>query len=387
MTQLDIAFQVIKTIQEAGYEAYICGGTVRDHLLHIGYQDIDIATSAKPSQVMKMFESKPTGIRYGTITVFLHDHQFEVTTFRTDGPSEDQRHPDYVYYGVSAEEDVLRRDFTINGLLMTINGDILDYVQGQADIELRKIRAIGDPLLRFAEDGLRMLRALYFQAKLNFGIEAETLKAMKLQGMVLKTLAKERVLNEMLKIIKSPYAKRAFQTMQQIGYDDIIPGIKEAVAYHIKHDVEFSIDVFFGMCTYFSKEDMLYFPFPNKQRHKYEKASLRAKEAKALTKQDVYQDGIEIMKLTGWLLYHLHQLPFKSSDVESLFQTLGVKSVLDLKMTSKEMMALAHKPAGAWIKEVQAQMIEAINLSQLENTREALFTYFRTHYLKVGEKS
>ncbi len=387
MTQLDIAFQIIKTIQEAGYEAYICGGAVRDHLLHIPYQDIDIATSAKPSQVMKMFESKPTGIRYGTITVFLHDASFEVTTFRTDGPSEDQRHPDYVYYGVSAEEDVLRRDFTINGLLMTIDGEIIDYVQGQADIELRKIKAIGDPLLRFAEDGLRMLRALYFQAKLNFGIETETLKAMKLQGNILTTLAKERVLNEMLKIIKSPYAKRAFQTMQQIGYDEIIPGIKDAIAYQIKHDIEFSIDVFFGICTYFSKDAMLYFPFPNKQRHKYEKASLRAHTAKPLNKQDVYQDGIEIMKLAGWLLHHLHHIPFKSADVESLYQSLGVRSVLDLKIKSKEMMALAHKPAGAWIKEVQAQMIEDINKGRLENTREALFTYFRTHYVKVGEKS
>jgi tRNA nucleotidyltransferase (CCA-adding enzyme) len=386
MSSLKVAFEIIQTIKEAGFEAYICGGAVRDHLLSRPYEDIDIATSMKPSQGMKLFESKPTGIKYGSITIFVKGYQYELTTFRTDGPSDDQRHPDYVYYGLSAEEDALRRDFKMNGMFMTLEGDILDYVSGKDDIEAKLISAIGDPLIRFSEDGLRIMRALYFQAKLDFDIEANTLEAMKLQGKILLNLPKERILNELLKILKSPYAKRAFKTMQQLGYDLILPGIKDAIAFYLSHDIEVTIDVFFGLSTYFSKDEMLYYPLPNKQRHKYEKAASRASIKKKIDRNDVYQDGLEIMKLAGWLLFHLDNIYFKPSQIEKLYETLPVKSILDLNMKPKEMMALAHKPAGAWIKDIQDKMVELINKGELKNTREDLFVFFRTHYIKKEVK-
>jgi tRNA nucleotidyltransferase (CCA-adding enzyme) len=269
---------------------------------------------------------------------------------------------------------------------MNLEGEILDYVSGQDDIKHKLIRAIGDPLIRFSEDGLRMLRALYFQAKLDFDIESHTLDAMKLQGNILLNLPKERILNELLKILKSPYAKRAFMTMQQIGYDNILPGIKETIAFYLSHDIDITIDVFFGLSTYFSKEAMLYYPFPNKQRHKYEKAASRAHIKKRIERNDVYQDGLEIMKLAGWLLFHLDHIPFKPSQIETMYETLPVKSILDLAMKPKEMMALTHKPAGAWIKEIQDQMVELINKGELKNTREDLFIYFRTHHVKKEVK-
>ena len=386
MTSLKVAYEIVKTIQDAGFEAFICGGAVRDLLLELPYEDIDITTSAKPHQVMALFESKPTGIKYGTVTVFVKEYSYEVTTFRTDGPSEDQRHPDYVYYGTSPEEDAMRRDFTINGMFKNLDGQIIDFVSGLRDLELKVIKAIGDPLIRFSEDGLRMLRALYFQAKLNFDIDPQTLDAMRMQGPILLHIPKERVMNELLKILKAPYARRAFKTIQDIHYDDIIPGIKKAIDFHLKNNVEISIDVFFGLCMYFSKEDMVYFPFPNKQRHKYEKAAARAKLKTPIQKIDVYNDGIEIMKLTGWLMLHIHGIPFKPSQIENMDTYLIVRSILDLKMKPKEMIALMHKPAGAWIKEVQEDMIQQIHNGTLENSREALFIYFRNKYVKVGNK-
>jgi len=386
MSNLKVAFEIIKTIQEQGFEAYICGGAVRDHLLGRPFEDIDIATSMKPSQGLKLFESKPTGIKYGTITIYVKGDSYELTTFRTDGPSDDQRHPDYVYFGISAEEDAVRRDFTINGMFMNENLEIIDYVSGQEDIKLKTIRAIGDPLTRFSEDGLRMLRAIYFQAKLNFDIDPHTLDAMKTQAEIILNLPKERILNELLKILKSPYVKRAFKTMQAIGYDTVLPGIKETIAFYLSRDVEVSIDVFFGLCTYYQQEAMMFYPFPNKQRHKYEKAAQRAHTKEKVKRLDVYTDGIEIMKLAGWLLLHLHDIPFKPSTIEFLYEKLPVKSVLDLQIKPKEMMALAHKPAGAWIKEAQDHMVEKINTGHLDNTRETLFVYFRTHFVKKEDK-
>ncbi|MGB0417862.1 MAG: CCA tRNA nucleotidyltransferase, partial [Acholeplasmataceae bacterium] len=204
MASLQTAKKIVSTLKENGFDAYIVGGAVRDYLLRIDSNDIDITSSAKPHQVMKIFEdTRPTGIKYGTVTVFERGEGFEVTTFRTDGPAEDNRHPDYIVYGDQVEEDVLRRDFTINGILMNEKGEIFDYVNGQEDLKAKTINTIGDPMLRFSEDALRMLRACYFQAKLNFSIDSDTLKAMAIQAGLLKTLPSERVFNELIKLLKS----------------------------------------------------------------------------------------------------------------------------------------------------------------------------------------
>ncbi len=130
MGTIQHAKEIIQTLKSEGYEAYIVGGAVRDHLLGLKPLDFDITTNAKPNQVMALFDARATGFKYGTITVLKHPYTYEVTTYRTDGPSEDQRHPDYVYFGTSVEEDVMRRDFTINGLLMDEHLNIHDFVSG-----------------------------------------------------------------------------------------------------------------------------------------------------------------------------------------------------------------------------------------------------------------
>lgn len=383
MASLQTAKKIITTLKENGFDAYIVGGAVRDTLLRMELHDIDITSSAKPHQVMKLFEdTKPTGIKYGTVTVFIRGEGFEVTTFRTDGPADDNRHPDYVVYGDSIEDDVLRRDFTINGILMTETGDILDYVSGQEALKQKTIQTIGDPVIRFSEDALRMLRACYFQAKLNFDIEQETREAMRIQGPLLQTLPSERVFNEMIKLIKSPHHLRAFKTMQEVSYDTLIPGLKKTIEFYVKHDYEVHIDPFFALATYFHEDEMAYWPFSNKHRHKYVKAANRAKIKKPITKQDVYEDGLEIMTLAGRLLNLLYGVPFKAKKLQDMYDHLPLKSVVDLKIKPKEMMALAHKKAGAWIKETQEEMVQSILKGELENTREALFIEFRTKYLK-----
>lgn len=387
MASLLTAKKIVSILKENGFDAYIVGGAVRDHLLRMDANDIDITSNAKPHQVMKLFEdTRPTGIKYGTVTVFMRGDGYEVTTFRTDGPADDNRHPDYVVYGDSIEDDVLRRDFTINGILMTDTGEIIDHVSGQEALNQKLIQTIGDPIIRFSEDALRMLRACYFQAKLNFEIEEGTREAMRIQGPLIQTLPSERVFNEMIKMIQSPYSLRAFKTMQVVSYDTLVPGLKQTIDFYVKNQLETHVDPFFALATYFHEEEMMYWPFSNKHRHKYVKAAHRAKIKKPITKQDIYEDGLEIMTLAGRLLNMLHGLPFKAKKLQEMYDQLPIKSVVDLKIKPKEMMALSHKKAGAWIKETQENMVKSILSGELENTREALFVEFRMKYLK-GMKS
>lgn len=383
MASLQTAKKIVSILKTNGFDAYIVGGAVRDYMLQIDSNDIDITSNAKPHQVMKLFDdTRPTGIKYGTVTVFERGEGFEVTTFRTDGPAEDNRHPDYIVYGQNVEEDVLRRDFTINGMLMDEQGDIIDYVHGKEDLKQKQIKTIGDPLLRFSEDALRMLRACYFQAKLNFSIEEDTLKAMHLQRGLIQTLPSERVFNEMIKLLKSKYSRKALKTMQNVGYDEVIPGLKKTIAFYIDRELDTHIDPFFALAMYFHEEDMGYWPFSNKHKHKYRKAALRAKVKRPITNQDLYDDGLEMMTLAGRLLMLLHGIPFKAKKLLDMYEKLPIKSVVDLKIKPKEMMALAHKKAGAWIKETQEDMVKRILEGSLQNTREALFIDFRMTYLK-----
>src|SRR5690606_36608881 len=165
MSEIGIAKRMIKQLKENHYSAYLVGGVVRDFIMRKPFSDIDITTVATPPQVMRLFKAVPSGIKYGTVTIIVENHKFEVTTFRKDGPSKDFRHPDSVIYSEDVKDDVSRRDFTMNGLLMDENNEITDLVGGREDIRNRLIRTIGEPEERFQEDALRILRALYFQSK------------------------------------------------------------------------------------------------------------------------------------------------------------------------------------------------------------------------------
>lgn len=197
---------------EKGFEAYLVGGCVRDRLLGRQPKDYDITTNALPEQVQAIFGSTvPVGAKFGVVVVVKDDTQVEVATYRADGAYTDGRRPDEVKFSASAREDVIRRDFTMNGLLLKADhsvfddNGIVDYVDGVRDIEKKLIRAIGDPNVRFAEDALRMLRACRFAAQLNFKIEAETLAAIERNASLLRVISAERVAAELFKIFMTPH--------------------------------------------------------------------------------------------------------------------------------------------------------------------------------------
>ena len=217
----DVNF-IIRTLQDAGYEAYAVGGCVRDSVLGREPNDWDITTSAKPEEVKKLFKvTIDTGIQHGTVTVRLHKQSYEVTTYRIDGEYSDHRRPDGVTFTDELKEDLLRRDFTINAMAASDSDGIVDLYGGMQDLEDKVIRCVGDPDKRFDEDALRIMRAVRFAAQLGFDIDAATLEAAKRHVEDLKQVSVERIQVELTKLLVSPHPEKLL-IMYEIGITRII---------------------------------------------------------------------------------------------------------------------------------------------------------------------
>ena len=218
------ALPVMQQLVDAGYEAYFVGGSVRDMLLHKPISDVDIATSATPQEVKEIFShTVDVGIEHGTVMVIHHKEGYEVTTFRTEEGYEDFRHPDKVTFVRSLEEDLKRRDFTINALAIGIDDQLMDFFDGIGDLERQCIRCVGDAKERFNEDALRMFRAVRFVGQLGFQIEENTKNAIFLLKMNLSKVAVERMKVEFEKMIQSSYRKDALKLFVETGLYQACP--------------------------------------------------------------------------------------------------------------------------------------------------------------------
>jgi tRNA nucleotidyltransferase (CCA-adding enzyme) len=192
---------VLETLTEAGFEAYLVGGCVRDFLLGRPVHDFDVATNAVPDAVCRLFpRTIPTGLKHGTVTVLAEETAVEVTTYRKDVGYSDGRHPDRVVYCTSLQEDLARRDLTVNAMAMDLGGNVIDPFAGRDDLHARRIRAVGRASERFAEDGLRILRAFRFAAQLGFGIDPDTYAGMQEQAHRLQNVSAERIGDELAKL-------------------------------------------------------------------------------------------------------------------------------------------------------------------------------------------
>jgi putative nucleotidyltransferase with HDIG domain len=212
------AIFIVKRLRREGYETYLAGGCVRDMLLGKEPQDYDIATGARPEDIQRVFpETIPLGAQFGVILVVIDGAPFEVASFRHDGPYLDGRHPSHVRYG-SLEEDVRRRDFTINGMIYDpVDDRVIDLVDGRNDLERRIIRAIGNPQARFAEDRLRMIRALRFAAGLKFAIDPATFEAIRQSAATVTQISWERIGDEVTRILTEGGARRGFELLDESG--------------------------------------------------------------------------------------------------------------------------------------------------------------------------
>ena len=202
----DKVHKIIEILEAAGYEAYAVGGCVRDSILGREPNDWDITTSAKPEETKSLFaRTIDTGIKHGTVTVMLDKDGFEVTTYRIDGIYEDSRHPKKVTFTASLEEDLKRRDFTVNAMAYNERTGLVDIFGGLADIDQGIIRCVGNAEERFTEDALRMLRAVRFSAQLGYEIEEKTKQAIRRLSPNLKKISAERIQAELVKLVTSPY--------------------------------------------------------------------------------------------------------------------------------------------------------------------------------------
>ena len=201
--------RILSVLSGAGYEAYAVGGCVRDAILGREPEDWDITTNARPEEVKGLFRrTVDTGIAHGTVTVMLGSDGFEVTTYRQDGDYSDHRHPDAVVFTASLEEDLKRRDFTINAMAYRPETGLVDLFGGREDLEKRIIRCVGDPRERFDEDALRIMRALRFSAQLGFAIAPETREAIREFAPRLQLISRERIRVELVKLLVSPHPDR-----------------------------------------------------------------------------------------------------------------------------------------------------------------------------------
>ena len=253
------AISTIETLRQHGFQAYLVGGCVRDLLLGREPADFDVATSATPAQVMETFpETYAVGAQFGVVLVpspggecadgeegTSKSYVVEVATFRSDLGYSDGRHPDEVRFTRDPREDVARRDFTINGMMLDpVTGEVLDFVGGRKDLEAKLIRAIGDPHRRFGEDKLRMLRAVRFAARFEYEIEADTLAAIRQLARDVHLVSRERVRDELTKMLTEGHARRAFLLLDQTGLlKEVLPeislmkGVKQPPEFHPEGDV------------------------------------------------------------------------------------------------------------------------------------------------------
>ncbi|MCR4590595.1 MAG: CCA tRNA nucleotidyltransferase [Lachnospiraceae bacterium] len=216
------AEKIISMIEDAGFEAYAVGGCVRDFLLKKIPHDWDITTSALPREIKKIFRrTVDTGIAHGTVTVLMGKESFEVTTYRVDGKYSDNRHPDKVEFTRSLEEDLKRRDFTINAFAYSPAKGVIDLFHGMEDLSSHVIRAVGNPEERFGEDALRILRAFRFSAQLNFSIEEKTLEAASKLKENLRFISAERIRDELTKLLISDHPER-FEALYDNGISAVI---------------------------------------------------------------------------------------------------------------------------------------------------------------------
>ncbi len=284
MTQKDFSISIIRTLREHGHQSYLVGGCVRDLLLGRDPADYDVTTDATPKEVMRIFpQTYAVGAQFGVVLIPLPKtssgssqenkpvisseaetsqsevsaqsrdlassnskaNAVEVATFRSDIGYSDGRHPDQVRFSKSPQEDVQRRDFTINGLLLDpISNQVLDYVGGRRDLDAKIIRTIGDPAQRFAEDKLRMLRAVRFAARFNYAIEPETLSAIQQLAPQIHQVSRERVRDELTKMLTEGHARPAFLLLAQSGLlKEVLPeiekmkGVEQPPQFHPEGDV------------------------------------------------------------------------------------------------------------------------------------------------------
>lgn len=386
------ALPVLRILIEAGHQAYFVGGAVRDSYMKRTIGDVDIATDAAPDQVERLFQrTVDVGKEHGTIIVLWEDETYEVTTFRTESDYVDFRRPSEVQFISSLEEDLKRRDLTINAMAMTADGKVLDYFGGKKDIDQKVIRTVGKPEDRFQEDALRMLRAVRFMSQLGFTLSPETEEAIAKEKSLLSHVSVERKTIEFEKLLKGRASRQALQTLIQTRLYEELPGF-----YHKRENLISTSEFPFFSLT--SREELWYALLINlgivlKDAPLFLKAwKLPGKVIKeAIHIADTFGQSLDAMTmyragekalLSAAKISRLRQNEKldekKLKDIQYTYQNLPIKSLKDLDITGKDLLALRDQPAGKWVSEELQRIEQAVVTGKLSNQKKHIEEWLKT---------
>lgn len=388
--QLRAAVPVLERINQAGFEVYFVGGCVRDTLLRRPLHDVDLATSAYPQEIKQIFpQTIDTGIEHGTVTVIYQKKAYEITTFRTESGYQDYRRPDKVEFVRSLKEDLKRRDFTINALAMNTQGEIIDLFAGIADLQQRQIRAVGVAADRFHEDALRMLRAVRFQAQLNFTIEKQTLAGIKTNSALLSHIATERIREEFIKLMEGSNRQAGLISLYQTQLYRFCPGL---ATYDFPKILQFAAGQIADEATVWS-----FLAYLGKLKRAQVRPFLRQWKV-ANNNIKLVQAAIELLdnyQGSNWQLYIAGQaatataaqvlrLTSQQELAEQLieqYQDLPLKSPHQLAINGQQIMQVLNLSPGPQIGQYLKQIQQAIVAGQLVNDYQTIVNYLKNNNL------
>lgn len=369
-----LALKVLKQLNDAGYEAFFVGGYVRDQLLGMSSDDIDITTNALPEDIESIFDhTAATGKKYGTITVFIDNKGFEVTTYRIDQDYKNHRQPESVKFSKKLKDDLIRRDFTMNALAQDKDGEIYDFFDGKSDIKKHIIRAIDDPDKRFKEDALRILRAIRFVGKLGFDIEDKTLNAMKNDVGLLNKIPTERIIKELDQILTLKHTKKVYRLMNEIKLEKAFKSFAYVLPYIKNNDLFLSLESFFALSIYpKGKIDTSKWRFSKAQVTKIETLSylMDLLMNSRLNRLICYNYDEDILLEADRLLDAFFDYESQSDKIKHIYKHLVIKSYNDLTISGHDLKKIVNKDKQ--VGEILNQLIKDVLLEKVDNHKQAL---------------
>lgn len=378
-----LAMPIIEALETRGYEAFFVGGAVRDRLIGRPIHDVDIATSAAPGDIQKVFpKTIDVGAEHGTIIVIHSGHPYEVTTFRTESGYADHRRPDRVTFVTSLLEDMKRRDFKMNALAMDKKGKIYDYFNGREDLQAGLISAVGNPAERFSEDALRMLRALRFSSQLGFSVSEEALYEIEKLAGLMKDISAERKLAEVDKLLQGKNVNAALRLLIRTGLHEYLPGFgTRSAGLH-----RFSGRSFEKLEANERWALLLYDIRPDDPKDflKHWKMSgsriaeiaavyqyLLARLAGSWTEELLYEAGGKTVISTEKICSEQPEWSAER-DAADRYRQLPIFSRKDLAVNGNDLLRIAGKPPGSWVSALLGRIEAEVLAGRLQNDREEI---------------
>lgn len=386
------AVPLLKRLEEAGFEAYFVGGSVRDYLLGKQISDVDIATSATPEEVKRIFpKTVDIGIEHGTVLVLYQKKSYEITTFRTDGEYLDFRRPAVVSFIRNLEDDLKRRDFTMNAIAMDRNGTLIDPFNGRTAIKEKIIRTVGPAKDRFEEDALRMMRAIRFVSQLSFQIEAETLQALSTYIPLLEHIAIERKKVEFEKLLTGNNRKKAIRIMIDTNTLFFLPGLanqEKPMEELLKLNCEYldKAEMWALILYCLNLKESLVETFLRNWRLPVKEIRdiqcmlfyTRKRLEQVWTVYDLYSAGSEMIQSSEILYLAINRMN-KTDSIDywlNRYEKLPIKTRSDLAVDGSDLMEWLEQPGGPWVKEtllkIELAILEGIIMNDKQQIKEWL---------------